>query len=248
MARNTTSSDPYYKQSRYRPLAQYKCVSITASLFLLAAFVLYLLVALSVPILKPIYLFVLIFNTQPDQPPTSIATDIRFGVWGFCASSVLKLPTIFTNNGVCTQSRLGYEVPEDLLELTGHPELADIVLKSLTFLLVLHPICAGLAGLGMITSLYLASKCMTVFSLIISIFTAIVGTVTLAADLALEIEARNRVGPLTNLAVTVGWGNGVWMVLAATVLTWISVIMLSAIACRCCGRRHHHHHHSSGSY
>lgn len=241
--------DYYYKNS-YRPLAQYRGVSVIASLFLLFAFVLYLLVALSIPIIKPIYLFIIDFNTQPDQPPTSIATDIRFGVWGFCASSVLGLPTILTNDGECTAPHLGYVVDPEILALTGYPQIADAVLKGLTILLVLHPICAGLAGLGMFTSLFLASKCMTILSLIISIFTGIVGSVTLAADLALEIEARMRVGPLTNNAVSVGWGNGVWMILVAVVLTWISVILLSAVACRCCGYRKwgHHHHHSSVRY
>ncbi|THH33033.1 hypothetical protein EUX98_g1145 [Antrodiella citrinella] len=231
----------YYKRS-YRPLAQYRCVSITASLFLLFAFALYLLVALSVPIIKPIYLFIFDFNTQPSQPATSIATDLRFGVWGFCASSVLDLPTIFTNNGECTAPHLGYVVPPDVLALTGYPQIADVVLEALTVLLVLHPVCAGMAFLCMFTSLFLASPCMAVTSLIISIFTAIVGSVTLAADLALEIEARDKVGPLTNNAVTVGWGNGVWMILAAVVLTWISVILLSAVACSCCGYRRRSHH------
>lgn len=241
----------HYHKHRYRPLAQYRCVSVTASLFLFAAFALYLVVAISIPIIKPIYLFVLNFNTQPDQPPTSIVTNIRFGVWGFCASSVLDLPTIFTNDGECTAPHLGYVVAPDLLALTGYPQLAGVVLKGLTVLLVLHPVCAGLAFLCMFTSLFLASPCMTVTSLIFSIFTAIVSSVTLAADLALEIEARQRVGPLTNNAVSVGWGNGVWMILAAVVLTWISVILLSAVACSCCGyrrRNHHHHHHSSNRY
>ncbi|TCD60790.1 hypothetical protein EIP91_009519 [Steccherinum ochraceum] len=219
----------HYDKHRYRPLAQYKCVSATASLFLLAAFALYLVVALSLPIIKPIYLFVIKFNTQPNQPPTSIATDIRFGVWGFCASSVLDLPTIFTNDGECTAPHLGYVVPQDLLALTGQPQLADAVLKGITILLVLHPVCAGLAFLCMFTSLFLASQCMQVLSLVISIFTAIVGSVTLAADLALEIEARQRVGPLTNNIVEVGWGNGVWMVLAAVVLS-VGVVIITIIA------------------
>jgi len=239
---------------RHRPLAQYTCIAATTSVFLLISFVLYLLVALSIPIIKPIYLFVLDFDTQPGQPATSIATDIRFGVWGYCASSVLDLPTIFSNDGECTPLRLGYNVPEDILALTGYPQVANIALEGLTFLLVLHPICAGLSGIGMFTSLFLSSQCMTVFSLVSTIFTAIIGTVALAADLSLEIVARDEASPLTGGAVSVGWGNGVWMVLVAVFCSWVSVILLSAVACSCCGVRprshfhhHHHHHNRSGS-
>ena len=238
-----------YHKHKYRPLSQYRYISATACISLLLAFALYLVVALSIPIIKPVYLFIIDFNTQPDQPPTSIATDVRFGVWGFCASSVLDLPTIFTNNGECTDAHLGYEVAPDLLELTGYPQLAGVVLKTLTVLLVLHPVCAALSFLSMLTSLFLASGPMTITSLILSIFTGIIGSVTLAADLALEIEARQRIGPLTNGAVTVGWGNGVWMIVVAVAFTWLSVILLSAVACRCCGyRKHHHHHHHSSSH
>ncbi|CAL1711370.1 unnamed protein product [Somion occarium] len=220
-----------------RPLSRYRGTSIWAFLFLLASFVLFLLVALSIPIIKAIYLFVFDFGTQPTQPPTSIATDIRFGVWGFCASSELNLPTVFGNDGRCTPAHLGYNIPQDLLALTGHPELADTVLKGLTVLLILHPVCAGLAFIGMFTSLFLASHCMSILSLLITIVTAIVSSVVLAADLALTIVAKDRVSDLTSGIVTVGWGNGVWMVVAAVACTWMSVILLSAVACRCCGYR-----------
>ena len=220
-----------------RPLSAYRYTSGWAFFFLLASFVLFLLVAISIPIIKPIYLFIFDFGLQPNQPETSIATDIRFGVWGFCASSNLNLPTVFTNDGSCTAPRLGYNIPEDLLELTGHPELANTVLKGLTFLLVLHPVCAGLAFLGMFTALFLGSHGMSILSLLVTIVTAIVSSVVLAADLALTIVARQRVSDLTNGVVTVGWGNGVWMVLAGVASTWLAVILLSAVACRCCGYR-----------
>ncbi|KAK7691753.1 hypothetical protein QCA50_005154 [Cerrena zonata] len=220
-----------------RPLVAYRGTSIFAFLFLLASFVLFLLVAISIPIIKPIYLFIFDFGVQEGQPQTSIATDIRFGVWGFCASSNLNLPTVFENDGSCTSPRLGYDIPEDLLALTGHPELANSVLKGLTVLLVLHPVCAGLAFLGMFTSLFLASHCMSILSLLITVVTAIVSSVVLAADLALTIVARDRVSNLTSGIVTVGWGNGVWMVVAGVACTWFSVILLSAVACRCCGYR-----------
>jgi len=53
---------------------------------LFAAFLLFLLVALSLPIIKSIYLLQLDGITSSTQPTTSVGTRLRFGVWGFCAT------------------------------------------------------------------------------------------------------------------------------------------------------------------
>lgn len=53
---------------------------------LLASFILLLFVAISLPVFKPIYLLSVHTSAAADQPATSIATELRFGVWGFCAT------------------------------------------------------------------------------------------------------------------------------------------------------------------
>ncbi|KAL4244957.1 pH-response regulator palI/RIM9 [Abortiporus biennis] len=222
---------------KHRPLAAYYWISLSAFILHFIAFLLFLLVSLSIPIIKSLYLFIIDFKTRPNQPPTTIATDIRFGVWGFCASNVFDLPTIFTNDGRCTPTHLGYTVPEDLLDLTGFPEAAGAVVKALTVLLVLHPVCAILAFLAMFTSLFLSSKAMTIISLILSIALALVAGAVFAVDLAIEIIARNDIAPLVGPTVIVGWGNAVWLALIGVALTWVSVILLSIVSCRCCGYR-----------
>lgn len=68
-----------------KPLQKHKILSIVTSCLLLTEFIFFLLVALSVPIIKPIYLLELVSNPQPGQPATSVATRLRFGVWGLCA-------------------------------------------------------------------------------------------------------------------------------------------------------------------
>ena len=205
---------------RHRPLGEYKWISLAACISLFIAFVLFLLIALSLPLIKTIYLFEINFKSQANQPPTSIATNLRFGVWGFCASSVLDLPTIFENDGECTSPRLGYDVPEDLLELTGYAEAAGIVLKALTVLFVLHPVCAAVAFVCMFTSLFLSSKAMTIISLLLSVVSALLGSLVFATDLAIEIVARDKIAPLIlNGDVLIGWGNGPWMMVVAVFFT-----------------------------
>lgn len=61
----------------HKPLRHHRIVSGTSFFLLLGAFILYLLVALSLPIIKGVYLLSLQAKVQPDQPETSIGTELR---------------------------------------------------------------------------------------------------------------------------------------------------------------------------
>ncbi|KAF8891853.1 hypothetical protein BD779DRAFT_1670797 [Infundibulicybe gibba] len=221
----------------HHPLAGHRVVSGISFVLLLTAFILLLLVSISLPILKPVY--ILAFkSTATGQPATSIATELRFGVWGVCASSTLNQPTFFTNNGLCFGPKLGYDVPDYISSLVGiSPTLITAIQKGLLAILVLHPIAAGLSFLAMISSLFLASHTLAINTLIMSILTGIISSIVFAIDLALVIIARNKLKDLANFRFTVEWGNAVWMILAAVALTWLAIIFISARVCYCCGVR-----------
>jgi len=68
----------------FRPLGRYQIVSIVSCALLFTAFLFLLLVALSLPIIKTIYL-VKLTSEAVEASPLSIATQLRFGVWGVCA-------------------------------------------------------------------------------------------------------------------------------------------------------------------
>ena len=62
------------------------------------AFLLLLLVSLSVPIIKPIYLFRLVAFAGSSLLDTSATGAVRFGVWGYCISAIdlrCALPSVF---------------------------------------------------------------------------------------------------------------------------------------------------------
>lgn len=237
-----------YGSPRIHSAQRFRFAAVTCFLVLLFAFVLYLLPALSLPIIKPIYLLQINFNTA-NQPPTSVATNLRFGVWGFCASSVLDLPTIFTNDGRCTAPKLSYSIPQDVLNLTGFPpQVTQAVLEGLTILLVLHPVAAGIALASLLPAIFLRSQFMTVLALVIAVIGAIVGSVVLAADLALVLVANHKIHQELGSLLTVTFGNAVWMIVAAVACSWLDVILLSAIACRCCGIRRKHGWYGDGYY
>ena len=57
-----------------------------ASLLFFVAFLLLLLVSLSVPITKSLYLFQLTADASSSLLDSHASASVRFGVWGYCAS------------------------------------------------------------------------------------------------------------------------------------------------------------------
>jgi hypothetical protein len=137
---------------------------------------------------------------------------------------------------------LGYKIdPTFIAGVTNEPELANLILKALTVLLILHPIAAGLAFLTVLP--VIASCCVFhrapwIISLVLSIATAIMSTIVFAADLALTIVARHKLKQqnTVNLNITLSFGNGVWIVLVSMLFTWVALVLLSARVCGCFGR------------
>lgn len=246
-----------------KPLAAHRRVSIASVVVSFCAFVPVLLVGLSLTIIKPIYLLSL--KSTGEIRSSNLATELRFGVWGVCATGVANAPTAFENNGQCYGPQLGYTVPDgilDLLDARGLSEdIAHIILKGLLSVLILHLVTAGLSLATLFFSLFLGSHGMAIAALFFSIVTALVGTVIFGVDLGLVLTARKAVSQLQDFRFEVNFGPGVWMGLASMLLTWVAVVLLSARACYCCGVRRagrvhshspsgrtessHHHHHQS---
>ncbi|KAF9560987.1 hypothetical protein CPC08DRAFT_707710 [Agrocybe pediades] len=220
----------------HKPLFIYRNVSLIACFLLFCAFVLFLLVSLSLTIIKPIYLLVLRSTVSTDLA-LSLATQLKFGVWGVCTGSSLE-----PLDGICYGPRLGYTVPSYVIKILDlNPDLVSIVEKALTTLLVLHPVACGLCLLSLLFSLFLASHAFSIFTLILAILTAIVSSTILGIDLALVIVAKSKLKDLANESIhlDIDFGNAVWMIVAAVALSWLAVIALSARACYCLGVRRH---------
>jgi hypothetical protein len=95
--------------------------------------------------------------------------------------------------------RLGYSLSEpiDIASFVGQPSLTNAVAKALTVILVLHPVCAGIAFILFLLC-WIRRHAAGIVALIVAIVLAIVGSVTLAIDLALVLVARSRVPDLTD--------------------------------------------------
>ncbi|KAK0459105.1 actin cortical patch SUR7/pH-response regulator pali [Desarmillaria tabescens] len=223
----------------HRPFAVHRKISIVSLALLFVAFLLLLLVGISLPIIKTIYLIRVYSTAERNQPATSIATELRFGVWGVCATSALNRPSLLTNDGECFGPRLGYDIPSSVTELVGvDASLVQVALKGLLVILILHIVAAGLSLAALIPAMCLGSHAFAIVALVLSMITAILGTVVFGVDLALVLVLKNKLPSLSSqVDLGIGFGNGIWMVLVAVVLTWVAVITLSARACFCCGVR-----------
>ncbi|KIL00844.1 hypothetical protein PAXRUDRAFT_7876 [Paxillus rubicundulus Ve08.2h10] len=222
-----------------RPLQEHVFISLATFAIFLTAFLLYLLVGLSLTIIPSIYI-IKVSAENSRNPVSDAATTLWFGVWGVCATSVVDSTVA---EGGCYGPQLGYTIPQSLLSLVGlSEELANVAETTLLTLLALHLVAAALSTIIFILSLFLHSHTVAIIALIIAIITAIIGSVVFAVDLALVIVVKANIDSLFSGAdFSVQFGNAVWMILAAVILTWIAVVVLSARACYCCGVRRRGH-------
>ena len=141
--------------------------------------------------------------------------------------------------GPCFGPQLGYTIPTTFLSGAGLPtELANVAETGLLLILSLHLVVAALSTIIFILSLFLHSHAVAIIALITAVVAAILGTVVFAADVALVVVVKDNIDSLfSGASFNVQFGNAVWMILAAMVLTWVAVVVLSARACYCCGVR-----------
>jgi hypothetical protein len=137
----------------------------------------------------------------------------------------------------CFGPQLGYTVPTSILSLVGlSSKFANVAETTLLTMLVLHPVSAALSTVASVLFLLVRSHLIATIALIVAIITAIVSTVVFAVNVALVVSIKDNIDSLfPGVDFAVSFGNGLWMVLAAVILAWIAVVMLSAQRCRRCG-------------
>ena len=112
---NLYDDDEYYHVHYRRRNRRH--ASVTA-FCLITASVLFLFVALSLPIIKSVYLLQLEGHPSSSQPATSVGTQLRFGVWGFCVTRSAHASTLFVFFVFCW-----FLPPARFSELTTFPQI-----------------------------------------------------------------------------------------------------------------------------
>jgi len=219
-------------------------LAIVTPLLLFIAFLLLLLVTLSVPIIKTIYLMKIIANVSSSLFNSGASGSVKFGVFGYCFSGVdvSVLGSKHDTTALCSKPHLGYTFDQTIgsaLHITG---LENTISRALTAALVLHPIACGLTFLTLLLSLFMAKRGQTGASRIASFLTlgsgilaALITTIVFFIDVGLVASVRHKVKNDTDGDLTLNWGNAVWMILGAAVGVWAAVV--GACAGLCCGHR-----------
>ncbi|KAG6919039.1 hypothetical protein DXG01_009749 [Tephrocybe rancida] len=156
--------------------------------------------------------------------------SITFGTLGYC----LEL----SNGTSCSSPRVGYELGElnqtflevvpcslsqDINSLVGNKlpvQIPQVVVKWLTYCLILHIVALGLSAISAVFGLlaHVRQMSMTCFSSCISGFAAAVALLAFIFDIAIFFAAKARI----NAVGTAQIGNATWLTLAAWVLLFFS--------------------------
>ncbi|KIM31268.1 hypothetical protein M408DRAFT_320236 [Serendipita vermifera MAFF 305830] len=223
---------------------------------LFIAFILQLLISLSIPIIKaslltqcsrqPIELFELHIKTAAVEGPNT--GEMRFGLYGFCFLNSYN--SGIWDYGVCTAPRIGYTIDSAILSTIGISQTDyALISKALTSFLVVHSLVACMTFLSMVPGFMPFWNPFRVTSLTFNIISAVLSTLVAAVDLAIVIVAQQKLTTLiqqqgdsiAHLGIEVSLSIGVapWMGLAAAIVLWAAVIVGSILLCDCCfGRMH----------
>ncbi|KAI0375035.1 pali-domain-containing protein [Pilatotrama ljubarskyi] len=208
--------------------------------FLFVAFLLLLLVSLSLPIIKSIFLFQLTANTSASFLDSSASGQARFGVWGYCTSAV-TVEVVGINHetaGQCSATRLGYQFDSNVANALHVSGFSDTISRSLSAVLVLHPIACALTFLALVTSLFITSRRSQYISrpaalttLGIALLAAIITTIIFLIDVIFVAVVRHRINDESHGVLQLSWGNAVWMALGATIALWGAIVSDCASLC-----------------
>ncbi|KIM49221.1 hypothetical protein M413DRAFT_438387 [Hebeloma cylindrosporum] len=220
-------------------------IALLTPVLLLIAFILLLLVSLSAPIIKSIYLFRLSANVSSTLFRSGASASVNFGVWGYCISAIKVAVAGISRSkdGRCSKAHLGYTIDSTVADALNADGLLDLISRTTTAALVLHPLAAGLTFLTLLISLFIlkrgsngTSRLPSFVTLAIGSLAAFLTTVVFLIDVILVAVIRKRVRKATDGDIDLVWGNAVWMVLGAAVASWASM-MGACCGVLACGKR-----------
>ncbi|KAG9226397.1 hypothetical protein CCMSSC00406_0003276 [Pleurotus cornucopiae] len=212
-----------------------------APVFLLIAFILLLLVSVSVPVVYTINLFGIGVNTGGRFANAGVNGYVTFGVWGYCIDRMNMQFGGFNRGlyGDCSHPGVGYYFdPWVANALRVNPfYFENTISHSVTSALVMHVLAAILTFFTMAISVFMVVKrgsagtarAPSLCTLILGVLAGLFTTVCFLIDVIFVAVVRDRIRDLSNDVLYVEYGNGVWMTLVAAILIWIGMVGA------CCG-------------
>ncbi|EFP90053.2 uncharacterized protein PGTG_15901 [Puccinia graminis f. sp. tritici CRL 75-36-700-3] len=156
-----------------------------------------------------------VLNLIPQSVAVFDRITVRIGLLGYCI------------NDTCTEYHLGYRLPALLM---GGPVGLDFLSRETTTALVINPIFTAFSSaclLAFLVSIFL-NKPAIVFILLI--LNTILAMICLIIDFSIFVRAywlvRNSQSGLFGM-VSVEYGNALWLMLAAVILTILSTLFFA---------------------
>lgn len=186
------------------------------------AAILLAVVSFSVPLIKSVYFL------KASLTVENIDGTITFGTLGYCMT--------ISGSTSCSSAGVGYEL--DINALVGDNsslQIPTVVVKWLTYALVLHIVAFGLAGVAALFGLlaHVREMAMSCFSSCISGFGATVALIAFIFDIAIFFVAKSQMNSVSGGSASIG--NAVWLTLVAALLLFFSGCFYGIG--RCCIRR-----------
>jgi len=208
---------------------------LASPFFFCAAFLLLLLVTLSVPIIKSIFLFDIIADDSVGafDVTVTVKETVKFGIFGWCSSALTA--TVLTYNfdepAQCSNVHLGFTVSpllQEALSAINEATLVDVIQKALSVVLILHPVACAVTFLALLFSLLAilltSTRFWDIFSTVVGFLSATLTTIIFAIDIVFVLVAKSKLREHTDGLASVGWGNAVWLTLAAAICTWVASV------------------------
>ncbi|TFY76944.1 hypothetical protein EWM64_g7070, partial [Hericium alpestre] len=188
----------------------------------LIATILLAVVSFSVPLFKSVYFL------KASLAVEGISGSITFGTLGYCT----QLP----NGTTCSKASVGYEL--NINQLVGDDsriQIPNILVKWITYALVLHIVAFALAGISAIFGLlaHVREFSMSCMSTCISGFGAAITLLAFIFDLVFFFVAKSRINKVQGGSASMG--NAIWLTLAAWLLLFFAGCFYGIG--RCCGSR-----------
>jgi len=190
------------------------------------AFILLLLVSVSLPVAKSLKWFTLTANfTTGGFASTGVIGGVSFGNWGWCTTPLTIEVLGFSHSepGECSNVKLGWTIDQRLVDLLHLQDLENAVHAGLTAALILNPISCGVVFITFLIALWFAFR-QTRFSAFFgvgwAVFATLLTTIAFIIDIvALKLIKKNVEKASSDFNVTDG--STTWLTLGAMILCWI---------------------------
>lgn len=215
--------------------------ALAAAFAAFVAWLLLLLVTVSTPINKSIYIAQIDAHAQAGIGPFDVAQvdgSVRFGVYGYCISAIhasgLGGHLSHDVPAECSERKLGYSFDSKVLDALHIGNLEDDLSTTLTFGLATHLVAAVLAFVTLLAALWSAArvpvKVAAIAALASSLLAVLFALIAFIFDAVFAGMSRRILRKVTD-SVSVSIGNATWLTMTAFILLLVAALS-SAFAWR----------------